>query len=586
MLYYFYELTHAAMTPMRAAADCGKFMFRNPLNPISHTVVGRGMAAACELVERTTRRYGKPPWGLTSTVVDGQSTEVEIDSVWNRPFCRLVHFDRQTPEDRPPDPKVLIVAPMSGHYATLLRGTVDAMLPEHDVYVTDWVDARTVPLTEGGFNLDDYIDYVIEILRFMGPGSHVMAVCQPSVPVLAAVSLMEEDKDPCTPQSMILMGGPIDTRVNPSVVNSLVERRGESWFRDHAIVPVPFPHAGAMRDVYPGFLQLTGFMTMNLDLHVDAHKKLFQHLIEGDGDSADKHRAFYDEFMAVMDLPAEFYLQTLNTVFVRHDLPKGRMMHRRRRVDPSKVQRVALMTIEGERDDISGVGQTKAAQHLCVNIPEDKRAHYLQKGVGHYGVFNGSRYRNEVVPRITSFIRAHQGERADNVVELAMRSLPSERVLARESRIAVTAETPERSAARSAETAVVQLATAERMASVGSAPAPKGNGNLKEAMVEPLSLDMADEDGLGELEVTAGSRPGKTFLETAEGTPDVLSRINGIGPKIENDLNTLGIFHYWQLAQLGPHDISRIEQRVGFPGRVMRDDWVGQAQRILRDGGV
>lgn len=585
MLYYLYELTHAAMTPMRAAADCGKFMFRNPLNPISHTAMGRGMAAACELVERTTRRYGKPPWGLTSTLVDGQETPVEIESVWNRSFCRLVHFNRETPEDRPPDPKVLIVAPMSGHYATLLRGTVDAMLPEHDVYVTDWMDARTVPLTEGRFNLDDYIDYVIEILQFMGPGCHVMAVCQPSVPVLAAVSLMEEDKDPCAPLSMTLMGGPIDTRVNPSTVNRLVERRGPGWFRDHAIVPVPFPHAGAMRDVYPGFLQLTGFMTMNLDLHVDAHKKLFQHLIEGDGDSADKHRAFYDEFMAVMDLPAEFYLQTLNTVFVRHDLPKGQMMHRRRRVDPSKIQRVALMTIEGERDDISGVGQTKAAQYLCTNIPEAKRAHYLQKGVGHYGVFNGTRYRKDIVPRITSFMRAHNHR--DGVTELAMRPLSNEPGLARNGGAGVRAQVVERSAARPAESAtVVRLPTAERTTMVTAAPAPRGDGMLAEAIDELERGELAD-DAIDDAEDgAAGSRPGKTFLKTAEGTPDVLSRINGIGPKIENDLNALGVFHYWQLAQLGPHDIRRIEQRVGFPGRIMRDDWVGQAKRMLRDGDV
>jgi poly(3-hydroxybutyrate) depolymerase len=293
---------------------------------------------------------------------------------------------------------------MSGHYATLLRGTVEAFLPNHDVYITDWRNAREVPLTEGRFDLDDYIDYVVSILHFLGGDTHIIGVCQPSVPVLAAVALMEADGDPYVPSSMLLMGGPIDTRVNPTGVNKLAEQRGVDWFRHHVITRVPFPHPGFMRDVYPGFLQLNGFVSMNLDRHIDAHKKLFLHLVSGDGDSAQKHKEFYDEYLAVMDLAAEFYLQTVDTVFVRHALPKGEMTHRGRPIDPSQIRRVALMTIEGEHDDISGVGQTEAAHQLCINIPADRKVHWLQPGVGHYGVFNGSRFRAEIAPRMADFI--------------------------------------------------------------------------------------------------------------------------------------------------------------------------------------
>jgi poly(3-hydroxybutyrate) depolymerase len=299
---------------------------------------------------------------------------------------------------------LLIVAPMSGHYATLLRGTVEAFLPNHDVYVTDWVDARMVPLTEGSFDLDDYIDYVISILHALGGDTHILAVCQPSVPVLAAVALMEADGDPYVPTSMVLMGGPIDTRVNPTKVNEVAGKRGIDWFRTHVITKVPFPNPGFMRDVYPGFLQLNGFVSMNLDRHIEAHKQLFLNLVRGDGDSAHKHKEFYDEYLAVMDLDAEYYLQTVETVFVRHALPQGQMTHRGRPVDPSRIKRTALLTIEGEFDDISGVGQTEAAHRLCANIPPDRRVHYLQLGVGHYGVFNGSRFRSEIVPRISDFV--------------------------------------------------------------------------------------------------------------------------------------------------------------------------------------
>jgi len=298
----------------------------------------------------------------------------------------------------------LIVAPLSGHYATLLRGTVEAFLPNHDVYITEWRDARTVPVSEGSFDLDDYIDYVISILHALGGDMHVLAVCQPAVPVMAAVARMEADDDPYVPVSMTLMGGPIDTRVNPTSVNKLAERRGIDWFRRNVVSKVPFPNPGFMRDVYPGFLQLNGFVTMNLDRHLEAHRDLFLHLVRGDGDSAHKHKEFYDEYLAVMDLAAEYYLQTVDTVFVRHAMPKGEMKHRDRPVDLSRIRRVALLTVEGEHDDISGVGQTEAAHQLCVNIPADRQAHWLQPGVGHYGVFNGSRFLAEIAPRIADFV--------------------------------------------------------------------------------------------------------------------------------------------------------------------------------------
>jgi len=409
-LYWFYEMSHAALNPSRALADVTRLYFKNPINPLSYTTFGKSMAAACELFERSTRRYGKPEWEISSTLVGGERVPVQIKSVWERPFCRLLHFERLLEHPpRRPQPKVLIVAPMSGHYATLLRGTVEAFLPNHDVYITEWVDARMVPITEGPFDLDDYIDYVISMLHMLRGDAHVIAVCQPSVPVLAAVARMEGMDDPYVPHSMTLMGGPIDTRCNPTAVNKLAEQRGIDWFRTHVISKVPFPHPGFGRDVYPGFLQLNGFMTMNLDRHIEAHKDLFLHLVRSDGDSAQKHREFYDEYLAVMDLAAEFYLQTVDTVFVRHALPKGEMRHRGVPVDPSRIRRVALMTVEGENDDISGVGQTEAAHRLCVNIPADHRTHYLQPDVGHYGVFNGSRFRAEIAPRIGDFMLSHNG---------------------------------------------------------------------------------------------------------------------------------------------------------------------------------
>lgn len=404
-MYWLYEFGHAALNPSRVAADATKFFFKNPANPLSHTLYGKSMAAAAELFERSTRRYKKPVWDIPSALVEGERVPVAAVPVWERPFCRLLHFQRLMPHAlRRPQPKVLLVAPMSGHFATLLRGTVEAFLPNHEVYITDWTDARMVPVSAGAFDLDTYIDYVIAMLHALGGDVHVVGVCQPSVPVLAAVSLMEADKDPNVPNSMMLMGGPIDTRRNPTGVNKLAQERGLAWFRNNVITRVPFPNPGFMRDVYPGFLQLHGFVSMNLDRHLDAHYNLFQHLVKGDGDSAQKHREFYDEYLAVMDLTAEFYLQTVDTVFIKHALPKGEMTHRGRAIDPSQITRVALMTIEGENDDISGLGQTEAAHDLCVNIPAEKKVRYMQPNVGHYGVFNGSRFRAEIAPRMSDFM--------------------------------------------------------------------------------------------------------------------------------------------------------------------------------------
>lgn len=407
MFYQLYEMNHAALAPFRAGAEALRYVSSNPLNPLSQTVLGRTLTASLEVFERATRRYAKPGFGFDSIIVDEKPVAVTEEVIWSKPFCNLLHFKRDLPVSRSSDPKILLVAPMSGHYATLLRGTVEALLPYAEVYITDWVDARVVPVTEGNFDLDDYIDYVIEMLHQMGAGVHIAAVCQPSVPVLAAIAVMEVRKDPMLPASMILMGGPIDTRINPTAVNKLAKEHPLEWFKDNVIMTVPFPQPGFMRPVYPGFLQLSGFMSMNLDRHVMAHREFFDHLVKNDGESAERHRDFYDEYLAVMDLTEEFYLQTVDTVFIRHSLPKGEMMHRDLLVDTKAIRNVALMTVEGENDDISGAGQTNAAHTICPNIPDTMRLHYMQPDVGHYGVFNGSRFRREIAPRIVEFTRLH-----------------------------------------------------------------------------------------------------------------------------------------------------------------------------------
>ncbi|MEI2387944.1 polyhydroxyalkanoate depolymerase [Breoghania sp. JC706] len=537
--YQLYEMNHAALSPMRAAADVTRLYFKNPLNPASHTPMGRSVAAACELFERVTRRYGKPTFGFGSTRVGGVKVPVHEEIVWQRPFCRLIHFQRALDKPRN-DPKLLIVAPMSGHYATLLRGTVEAFLPTHDVYITDWIDARQVPLSDGLFDLDDYIDYVISMLHRLAGDTHVMAVCQPAVPVLAAVSVMEADGDPYAPNTMTLMGGPIDTRENPTAVNDLAMTNGIDWFKRNVIMQVPFPLPGVMREVYPGFLQLSGFMSMNLDRHLIAHNDFFNHLVTGDGDSAEKHREFYDEYMAVMDLTAEFYLQTVETVFIDHALPKGEMMHRERPVEPAAIRNTALLTVEGEKDDISGIGQTRAAHRLCSNIPDEKRAHYMQEGVGHYGVFNGSRFRSEIAPRIADFIRSNRS--------------PANAPVQAPGRAAVSAA----SSAGAGAGAGAGAAAAKPAA----APAPKH-------AAKPAARLQAVPAGLAAITLAA-----------PDGEPDDLKRISGIGPKLAAALNGAGIYHMRQIAALSAAQLAELDEKLSLRGRAIRDDWVAQAKAL------
>jgi len=401
MLYQAYEFQRQFAHPIRLWANALEQAYSSPYNPLSETWIGKSVAAGAEIMARLTQNYGKPHFGLATTQIGNESVDVNEEILVRRAFCDLVRFRRDTVRR---DPKVLVVAPMSGHYATLLRGTVEALLPDHDVHITDWKDAREVPLTSGNFDLDDYIDYIIAFCRYLGPDVHVIAVCQPSVPVLAAASLMAEAKDPRQPRSLTLMGGPIDTRQSPTVPNDLAMRNSMMWFRQNVISTVPLGYPGAMRRVYPGFLQLTSFISMNLDRHVNAHMRQFEHLVKGDDDSADSHRAFYDEYLAVMDLSAEFYLQTIEVVFKEHLLPRGEWVSRGRKINPAAIE-TALMTVEGELDDISGIGQTKAAHALTPNIPGARHVHWEQPRVGHYGIFNGRKWREQIMPRVRTFIR-------------------------------------------------------------------------------------------------------------------------------------------------------------------------------------
>ena len=405
MLYALHEAGRAAVLPGRWSVGIGQLLLDERINPWAATLPGRIGRAALDVVESVTRRYDKPQFGITEISVDGERVAVVEETLVNEPFCRLLRFRRA---DAATLPRLLIVAPLSGHYATLLRDTVRGMLPFAEVFITDWTDARMVPVSEGPFDLDDYIDQVIRYLTILGPRVHVMAVCQPSVPVLAAVALLAARGDAAQPLSMTLMGGPIDTRLNPTVPNQLATTRPLSWFRNNVIVRVPPGYPGLWRQVYPGFLQLTGFMSMNLDVHLSAHARFFSHLVRGDGDSAAQHRRFYEEYLAVMDLPAEFYLQTIETVFQKHALPRGCMTHRETPVDPAAIRDTALLTIEGERDDISGRGQTEAAHALCVGLPDEAKQHLLQPKVGHYGIFSGRRWREIIAPKVGDFLLRHQ----------------------------------------------------------------------------------------------------------------------------------------------------------------------------------
>jgi poly(3-hydroxybutyrate) depolymerase len=404
MLYETYQAHSDAFAPVRLLASAVRGLLSQPWPLLAHHPVIRSAAAACEMVARAGMWHERPDFAIRGTCVEGRAMPVSEVATVRHPFCTLLHFQKETPVVQP---RVLVVAPLSGHFATLLRGTVETLLPEHDVYITDWINARNVPLLYGRFDLDDYIDLVVSFMRELGPDTHVIAVCQPSVPVLAAVSLLAADNDPAQPRSMTLMGGPIDSRRNPTVVNKLATSRPLSWFERNVVATVPARYAGQFRRVYPGFLQLAGFMTMNLDRHVRAHMDLFKHLVRGDGESAEGTRRFYDEYMSVMDLPADFYLQTIARVFQQHALALGRFTSRGRTIEPRAVTRTALFCIEGENDDICAVGQTEAALELCSGLPADRKAHHVQPQVGHFGVFNGRRWRTEIYPKVRDFIHAN-----------------------------------------------------------------------------------------------------------------------------------------------------------------------------------
>lgn len=404
MLYPLYEMNHVALQPMRFLTNASLAFWQHEANPFAGTKLGLAASASLTMLERATRRYEKPSFEITQSKVNGKDFVVTEQIVWQSPFCNLINFAKDGLKK--PQTKLLMVAPMSGHFATLLRGTIEEMLPHYDVYVTDWMDARDVPVEAGLFDLDDYTDTVIAILHHLKTRAHVMAVCQPSVPVLAAVALMGEAEDELAPLSMVLMGGPVDTRRSPTAVNKLAEEKGSAYFRNNMTMKVAGPHKGAGRDVYAGFMQLGGFLSMNMDRHLKAHRDLYRDLVDGDDHDAEKHRIFYDEYMAVMDLTAEFYLQTVDRVFIHHDLPNGTYMHRDQLVKPAAITKTALLTIEGERDDISGLGQSEAAHDLCPNIPDAMKKHHLQMGVGHYGVFSGKKFRSDVAPLIVSFLNA------------------------------------------------------------------------------------------------------------------------------------------------------------------------------------
>ncbi|MDO8911149.1 MAG: polyhydroxyalkanoate depolymerase [Phenylobacterium sp.] len=410
MLYTMYEAGYYAASPLRFAARAARGFWSSPLNPAKDSDLGRRLFAGADLFANLTRRYGRPAWNVDSVEIDGKAVRVTQTEVWSSPWVTLTHFSRNMADMRKAgrrelEPAVLIVAPLSGHYATLLRGTVEAFLQDHEVFITDWSNARDVPLHAGRFDFHDYLDHVREMLRLLGPRPHVVAVCQPGPAVLAAAALMAEDNEDSRPGTMTFMGSPIDARLSPTVTNKLAEEKPFAWFKSNMIDTVPAPYPGLGRRVYPGFVQLYSFMSMNADKHQDAHKQYLQDLMKGDGDAADKHLEFYDEYLSVLDLPEEFYLQTVDYVFQSYLLPKGELVHRGRAVQPALIKDIGLLTVEGENDDISGIGQTQAAHTLCSGLPEGFKEDYVQPHVGHYGVFNGRRFREEIYPRVRAFIR-------------------------------------------------------------------------------------------------------------------------------------------------------------------------------------
>ena len=405
MLYDAYEFNRSLLSGASAMAGIGSSWALSPANPLSYTSLGPLLASGLDVFSHASATYGKPAFGFTTTLVDDREVEIVEEIECRMPFGQLKHFVKPGVTGQP---RLLIVAPMSGHYATLLRGTVERMLPGHDVWITDWRDARQVPLSEGRFDLDDYIDYVIKFLEHVGPRPHVLAVCQPSVPVYAAACLMSADGNPSRPATLTMMGGPIDTREAPTEVNTVATQRPLVWFERNVIATVPFYYPGGGRRVYPGFLQLTGFMAMNLGNHLVSHWTMFKHLVQGDEESATATKTFYDEYRAVCDMTAEFYLQTIEVIFQKHQLPKGELMHRGRKVDPGAITDVAILAVEGEKDDISGLGQTRAALTIATNLPEAEKRYYMAEGVGHYGIFNGRRWRTKVAPVLEEWIAAHE----------------------------------------------------------------------------------------------------------------------------------------------------------------------------------
>ncbi len=403
MIYQFYQAQADLLAPVRRAAAIAAGMLRPAdLGAITPPLL-RQMLATCDILSAGGLTHRRPAFGFEEVRLGRHSTTVTEEAADATPFGTLLHFRK---ENAPAQPPVLVVAPMSGHFATLLRGTVKVLLPEHDVFITDWHNARDVPLADGRFGMDEFIEHVMRFLRAIGPGAHIIAVCQPAAAVLAAVALLAQEGDPAQPRSMTLMAGPIDTRVNPTKVNELAAGHPIEWFARHLIGAVPWRYRGAWRHVYPGFMQLAAFMTMNLDRHVGAHFNHFRALVGGDTEGAAAHRGFYDEYNAVMDLPAEFYLETVQRVFQDHDLPLGRLMFRGEKVRPGAIRRTALLTVEGERDDICAIGQTVAALDLCTGIHPGMKRHHLQTGVGHYGVFSGRRWATEVYPKVRDMIEA------------------------------------------------------------------------------------------------------------------------------------------------------------------------------------
>jgi len=409
MLYDAYEMQRSLLAGASTLANLGAGWLNNPANPMAYSQMGPIVASALDVFAHASAPRGKPDFGIESTIVEGRTVAVIEEIVLRKPFGQLKRF-RRAYEDGSfveGSPKLLMVSPMSGHYATLLRGTVERMLPGHDVYITDWRDAKLVPLSDGGFDLDDYIDYLVEFLEAIGPGAHMLAVCQPSVPAYAAAAVMSAGNHPCRPKTLTLMGGPIDTRKAPTAVNTLATQRPFAWFEHNVVATVPYLYPGSGRKVYPGFLQLAGFMAMNLGEHLTSHWEMYKHLVQGNGESAEASKDFYDEYRSVCDMTAEFYLQTIDRVFQRHLLPKGEMMYRGVLVDPAALDDVALLAIEGERDDISGVGQTRAALTISTGLPAKMKRYHLAKGVGHYGIFHGSKWRGQIAPIVEEWIAKH-----------------------------------------------------------------------------------------------------------------------------------------------------------------------------------